>query len=243
MQSDYAIRYRELYRNHWWWRAREVAILEQIRQLGFLPDGSQTMLDVGCGDGLLFDCLEPFGLVCGVEGDATTLDENGRWRHRIFQQPFDESFLPEVRFDLILMLDLLEHLPDPERALRHARRLLKPGGRLLMTVPAFNALWTTHDDLNHHFVRYDRRSFHRLAAAAGVTLEKCSYFFHWTFPVKLLIRLRESLTNVRAAPPAIPANWINRTCYALTRLEQRTLTRLGPPFGSSLLAVGSGAEC
>lgn len=237
MQSDYAQQYRDLYQHHWWWRARERAILDEIRCLGFQEDGSSRILDVGCGDGLLFACLSGFGSVFGVESDETTLAPDSPWRDRIFRQSFDDSFQPSQRFDLILMLDVLEHLPDPAAALEHARSLLTPGGRILITVPALNVLWTTHDDVNHHYIRYDRRSFRTLAKTAGVDLLSLKYFFHWTCPIKLLIRLKEQFVTTSPQPPRIPQRLINRLCLALSCAEQKLATPLQLPFGSSLLAV------
>jgi len=84
--------------------------------------------------------MSGFGSVFGVESDETTLAADSPWRDQIFRQPFDAGFQPRQRFDLILMLDVLEHLPDPAAALEHARSLLTPGGRILITVPALNAL-------------------------------------------------------------------------------------------------------
>jgi 2-polyprenyl-3-methyl-5-hydroxy-6-metoxy-1,4-benzoquinol methylase len=239
MQSDYAQQYRNLYQQHWWWRARERAILGEIRRLGFRETGSLRILDVGCGDGLLFPSLAGFGSVFGVEADETTLAADSPWRPQIYCQPFDAAFQPGQTFDLILMLDVLEHLPEPEAALEHARTLLSPGGRLLMTVPALNALWTTHDDVNHHYIRYDRRSFRSLAAAAGVEVLVLRYFFHWTCPIKLLIRLKERLWKTRPEPPRVPQRLLNQVCLALSCAEQSVAGPLRLPFGSSLLAVAA----
>lgn len=239
MQSDYAQQYRDLYQQHWWWRARERAILSEIHRLGFRENGEAKILDVGCGDGLLFSSLAGFGSVFGVEADETTLAADSPWRRQIFCQPFDRAFQPDQTFDLILMLDVLEHLPDPAAALEHARSLLTPSGRLLITVPALNALWTTHDDVNHHYIRYDRRSFRSLARNAGVELLSLRYFFHWTCPVKLLIRLKEALWKPEPVPPRVPRKLVNQLCLALSCAEQRLITPLQLPFGSSLLAVAT----
>ena len=239
MEKNYAQSYRDLYCNHWWWRAREKAILAEIKRLGFSADGSHSFLDVGCGDGLLFDALEPFGEIHGVEADAETFTGDGKWQDNIYHQRFDQTFQPNRQFDLILMLDLLEHLADPQAALEHAKSLLKPNGKLLMTVPAFQSLWTTHDDLNHHHVRYTRPTFSTLAKHAGIRLHKLRYLYHWTCPLKLAIRMKEKLMQSKAAPPAVPFGILNLACFALSRFEQMTISRIGMPFGSSLLAVGS----
>jgi hypothetical protein len=136
------------------------------------------------------------------------------------------------------MLDVLEHLPDPAAALRHARGLLKPRGIVLTTVPAFNVLWTAHDDLNRHYTRYTKRSFRALAANAGVRLQRMRYLFHWTFPAKLAVRVKEAVIRSEALPPVVPPRPVNQTLAAVTRWEEALLGRLPVPFGSSLLAIG-----
>ena len=167
MRDDYLQRYRELYQQHWWWRAREKLILKTLRTEQ-PPGGWKRILDVGCGDGLLFDELTPLGEVEGVEPSAASVSEKGPHRSRIHTCPFDENFQPGKEFTLILMLDVLEHLADPAAALRRALALLAPAGRLLVTVPAFNALWTNHDLVNEHVTRYTRRTFRELARQAGL---------------------------------------------------------------------------
>ena len=122
--------------------------------------------------------------------------------------------------------------------LQHALSLLEDDGLLLITVPAFRALWTSHDDLNHHQTRYTKRTFARLAEACGLEVLEARYFFHWTCPVKLLIRCKESLLASPPRPTRIPAAAVNRLCFLLSRSEQMILGRLPVPFGSSLLMVG-----
>lgn len=236
MDSNYAAQYRSLYKNHWWWRAREAAVMREVGQL-LAPGGSRNILDVGCGDGLLFDQLANYGHVEGVEVDPLTVAPDGAWRNRIHIGPFDATFQPARRYDLIVMLDVLEHLPEPAAALRHAANLLTDDGVLLITVPAFRALWTSHDDLNRHYTRYTKRSFAALAAASGVPIVRTWYLFQWLFPAKLAVRLKERLVATRSAPPAIPPAWVNTLLTAATRVEQATIGRLPMPFGTSLAAV------
>lgn len=241
MQPEYALRYRELYEKHWWWRAREDLILETLDRL--FPHGAPgPILDVGCGDGLFFDRLERLGPVDGIEMDPTGVTPGGRWAGRIWVQPFDESFEPGRRYALVLMLDVLEHFEDPLRALRRAMGLLAPEGALVLTVPAFRALWTSHDELNRHFTRYTRASLSELAGRAGARVEEARYFFVWTSPLKLAQRLKESVSRARPETPRIPPPWLNRALYRLSRLEHRALGRLPLPFGSSLLAILRGAR-
>lgn len=240
MDADYGARYRALFQRHWWWRARERVILDALRAHQPLA-GWRNVLDVGCGDGLFFDELARLPgvqLVEGVEPAADLVSPDGPHRSRIRVAPFDASFEPGRRYSLIVMLDVLEHLPDPAASLRHALSLLEPNGVFLATVPAFMALWTRHDDLNHHYTRYDKASFQALADAAGLRIDEARYFFHWTALGKVATRLKEALVPGEPASPTVPPAPINRALYVLSRIEARVLGALPVPFGSSLMVVG-----
>jgi 2-polyprenyl-3-methyl-5-hydroxy-6-metoxy-1,4-benzoquinol methylase len=244
MDSDYGARYRELFQRHWWWRARERVILDALR--AHRPAaGWRNVLDVGCGDGLFFDELARLPgvrLVEGVEPAAALVSPDGPHRACIHVAPFDASFDLGRRYSLIVMLDVLEHLPEPAAALRHALSLLEPGGVFLATVPAFMSLWTRHDDLNHHHTRYDKASFRALAAKAGLRIDRSRYFFHWTAAAKIATRVKEALVPGAPASPSVPPAPLNLALYGLSRLEERLLGGVPLPFGSSLLVVGGASD-
>jgi 2-polyprenyl-3-methyl-5-hydroxy-6-metoxy-1,4-benzoquinol methylase len=243
MDAGYGARYRDLFERHWWWRARERVILAALER--HRPArGWRTVLDVGCGDGLFFDTLarlDGVTLVEGVEPAAALVSPDGPHRDRIHVAPFDVSFDLGRRYSLVLMLDVLEHLPDPIAALRHAVSLLEPDGVFVATVPAFMVLWTRHDELNHHYTRYSRSSFAALGRDAGLAMIEARYFFRWTAVAKLLTRVREALVPGAPAPPTVPVRPVNRALHALSRIEERVLGRSALPFGSSLLVVGGRA--
>ncbi len=240
MRSDYGQRYRELYERHWWWRAREAVILDVLRQHR-PPQGWGRILDVGCGDGLFFEPLSQFGEVEGVEAAAELVDLELVRSGRVHICPFDHRFQSGKRYSLILMLDVLEHLSDPEAALGHALSLLEPDGLLLVTVPAFMVLWTNHDVLNAHLARFTKKSFSELAGRAGLRVQSSRYFFSWLFPAKLAARLGQHLFRNQPKLPMIPPRWVNEALYKLSRLEERTLGAWHCPFGSSLMVMGSKA--
>lgn len=236
MQSEYARGYRALYERHWWWRAREVVLLRTLSEV-CPPGGRARILDVGCGDGLFFGHLSAFGEVHGVEPDASLVTRNGPHAARIHLGPFDASYAPAEPFDVVLMLDVLEHLQDAPAAMQQVTRLLRSGGRFVVTVPAFMALWTHHDDINCHFVRYTKSTFAALLEDKPLRVDDWRYFFHWTAVAKWVVHWCERLLPVESAPERVPNPVVNRTLYAISRAEEELIGRLRLPFGSSLLVV------
>jgi hypothetical protein len=113
---------------------------------------------------------------------------------------------------------------------------------MLITVPAFRALWTAHDDYNQHRTRYTKRTMNQLAAEAGVRIVRMQYFFHWTFPVKLAQRVVEAVMPGAPKPASVPPAPINRALYLLSRAEHACAGPLLLPFGSSLLVEAKAAR-
>ena len=197
---------------------------------------TREILDVGCGDGLFFPALSQFGTVNGVESDSDIVDPAGEFSESIHVGLFD-SYQPHKQFHWITMLDVIEHIPDATTALQLAGDLLADDGKILITVPAFNILWTKHDDFNQHQTRYTKRLLKQQTAKAGLKIINMHYFYHWTFAAKLLVRLKEAIVKAPPVSAQVPATWVNKTCQALCQLEQRLITPLHLPFGSSLFAV------
>jgi SAM-dependent methyltransferase len=238
VDPKYGERYRELYQKHWWWRARTDFVLGVLRRLQPRQE-RETILDIGCGDGLFFDRLSQFGDVEGVESCPELVSPDNIYRDLIHVCPFNQDFQPAKRYSLILMLDVLEHFENPVSALRHAVELLSQDGMLLITVPAFMTLWTNHDVLNHHFTRYTKSTFLEVARKSFLEIREARYFYHWTCPMKLGQAFGERVFPTNLEPPRVPPGWINETFYRISKFEQKTLTRLPMPFGSSLMAVGA----
>lgn len=238
MDPEYGERYRHLFENHWWWRARTGLVVDLLRRLQPVT-GWGNILDIGCGDGLFFDELLEFGDVEGVEPCKQLINPTNPFLERIHICPFDQNFRPGKQYSLILMLDVLEHLEDPVAALRHVLELLAPEGRFIATVPAFMTLWTNHDVLNYHFTRYTKSSFRNIAQKAGLHIREQRYVYHWTYPVKLGVRAVERLFCLKPTPAEVPVAPVNKALYWLSRIEQKTVSGWSVPFGSSLIVVGT----
>jgi hypothetical protein len=180
-----------------------------------------------------------FGHVEGVEPTADLLTDNNPHRPQIYVGPFDETFRPGKQYSLILMLDVLEHLQDPRGALQQVSQLLTIGGMFLATVPAFMTLWTNHDVLNYHQTRYTKRTLREVIRDTDLRIREERYLYHWTCPLKLAVAWKERLFRSQPEPPTIPAAGWNELFFQLSRFEQKTLSRVPMPFGSSLLVVAS----
>jgi SAM-dependent methyltransferase len=199
---------------------------------------TNRILDVGCGDGLFFARLREFGEVSGIEADPTLISPDSPHRNRIRIGTFGREFVPPVRYNLILMLDVLEHADDPLAMLRRARESLEANGLVVITVPALPQLWTSHDELNQHQKRYTKRDLLCLLGEAGLQAERCFYFFHWLVLPKLMLRWKEQWIGCRPAPPRIWPRPFNLLLEWLCLLEHPLSFWLPIPFGSSLLVAG-----
>jgi 2-polyprenyl-3-methyl-5-hydroxy-6-metoxy-1,4-benzoquinol methylase len=241
---------------HWWYRGRRRVILAELSRLA-LPPGAR-ILDAGCGSGRTMVDLARYGLVCGIELDpdaaatAAARDSFEVRTGRVEQLPWKEG-----SFDLIACLDVIEHVPDDRLALRELRRVCRPGGRLIVTVPAHPLLWSRHDEQNHHYRRYTRSTLHGAALAAGWELERITSFMSLLLAPAAAVRLAQRQlagrredgghrvggrragdsgrrgTDLDLGPP-----WLNGLLEVPLRAEARWLAgghRL--PFGLSLLGV------
>jgi len=243
MHETYARQYRSLWERHWWWRARQDYVMRWCRRLAGRWEAPE-ILDIGCGDGLLFDELARLGSVWGIEPDGRLLSDDGPWRDRIENVPFDAGYQTRRRYDLVLMLDVLEHIEDDAAALQRTHWLLRPGGWLVLTVPALPLLWSHHDVANQHYRRYTRKGLSKLLRATGFAVWKLDYFFCWPVVPMLVRRLlapgsprgpsEEDSYAVR-----IPPSFINNAMFRLCKIEQAIGRLIRWPLGSSCLAIAS----
>src|ERR1700751_2869955 len=141
--------------HHWWYRGRRRIIRAQLDRLP-LPAGAR-ILDAGCGSGRTLQELADYGEGSGLELNPEAAElARGRGLGEVAIGRLEELPWDDETFDLITCLDVIEHTPDDRVTLRELRRVTRPGGHLLVTVPAYQALWSQHDVDNHHFRRYER---------------------------------------------------------------------------------------
>ena len=149
----------------------------------------------------------------------------------------DLSVFPETNYDLVALLDVLEHVADDKGALAAIRTRLKPGGKLLVTVPANPWMWTAHDAAHHHHRRYTRRQLERELRKAGYAIELLSPFNTILFPLIAAVRAAGKVTGRESADDAMPPKPLNALFQRLFGLESGLIGRIPMPFGVSLVAV------
>jgi len=225
---------------HWWYRGRRRIIGALVRRLG-LPPGTE-ILDAGCGSGRNMVDLARYGTVTGLEiADASVMWARNRGIGEIVQGSITEAPFPDDRFDFAVCLDVIEHIDDELGALRELRRIIRPGGMLLVTVPAYESLWSEHDVINHHKRRYTRASLSEAAARTGWATEWTTYFNGCLLPAaamhRRLSRLRQSVDEPVSDLELTPVH-LNTLLEAPLRLEARVIGRgWRIPAGLSLMAT------
>lgn len=231
-------RFLSVERRHWWFRARREILVRLARQC-LRPGGS--LLDVGCGTGYFLESLQADHATCGVDNsEAAVRMSLARGLAGITRGSAEDlSSVENRRFDLITLLDVLEHLDDDRAAVRNVRGLLSPGGHVLATVPAYQSMWSRHDDLNHHRRRYDRREVSELFQQAGLEPLLAGYFNCILFPLAWLVRKWRRLNHdVGADEFALPPSLINEALYRVFLLEGNWLARRrAMPFGLSVIVL------
>ena len=227
---------------HWWYRGRRRIVREVVASLG-LPPGAQ-ILDAGCGSGRNMVELDDFGQVTGTDVSERALElARERGVGRVELAPLEQMPFEDAGFDLVACLDVVEHVEDDVAALRELRRVTRPDGRLLLTVPAYPRLWSSHDVVNRHFRRYTRRSLEAATREAGWQPERVTSFNSLLLPPAAAYRAVERLLHRDGTPPPVSQldrtpPWMNRTLERLLAAEAATIRRgRAIPAGLSLLGV------
>ncbi|HEX3432972.1 MAG TPA: class I SAM-dependent methyltransferase [Solirubrobacteraceae bacterium] len=240
MDRDYELQTHRAENRHWWYRGRR-SVLERVIADLRLPARAR-ILDAGCGSGRNMVEFARHGEVTGIELSPTSV---GLARERgagdvvegsVLEMPFEAD-----AFDMAASLDVIEHLEDDLQALRELRRVVAPGGSLLVTVPAYQWLWSGHDEINHHHRRYTRRSLQSVGEQAGWQQVRTTYFNSLLLPAAIALRVLDRFNRKTTessldlwVPPA-PVNWLLERPLAI---EAELIGRGGRiPAGLSLLAV------
>lgn len=240
-KTEYEIMYREE-NSHWWYVSLHELILEYVPQ----NNPGQRILDAGCGTGRLLQLLQSRGAAAGCDASDLALHYCAKRGVSAFKYDLSSCSLEPAGFDVITSIDVLYHrgVLDDEAVLRNMYGALKPGGRLILQVPAYEWLRSSHDDAVHTGRRYTRERVIRMLKACGFIVEKATYRVTLLFIPIALVRLARRTVRLNRANPDGASDvkkhsaLINALLLVVMKAENRLLKNISVPFGASVFVVG-----
>jgi SAM-dependent methyltransferase len=234
---------------HWWFATRTWSLLNLLDANVLRRDGD--VLDIGCGAGNMIHHLSRYGRVKGMDVDPRPV-EMAQARGYDVQQgdPTRGTTFPNASFDLVTVLDVIEHVDEDEAIVREAYRVLRPGGILAISTPAFQWLWSYNDVLNGHKHRYTPRELRERVQRAGFRVRRLSFGFFLVFPMSaplILFRNRlgakKQLSSHHFQQDAYQvemehtAPWLNTILRGVGHIEAALVARMNLPIGTSLMVI------
>ena len=234
---------------HWWFRARRAIITDFLKTLNLSSD--TKILDAGSGTGGNLAMLSAFGHVSAMELDEAARElanRRGIVKVQAGELP-DRIPFGEMKFDLVVLFDVLEHIEQDFSALTAIHKQLVPGGKLLLTVPAFEFLWSMHDTMHHHKRRYGLAPLTRQLERAGYRVTFASYINFWLFPLIAAVRMIDRISGGRLigkkpdsnAELSVPHPSVNEFLEKIFASESHLIRKLRLPFGVSIIMLAEKA--
>jgi len=229
MKDEEIERMSEFERNYWWFVGRR-KIIHTILQNEIKKKSDLRILDIGCGTGFTTLSLKKFGDIVGTDGSFSALRHcNKIGLNQVIKS--DSYYLPfaDKTFDMITMLDVLEHIENDLRVLEELNRVLKKDGIIIITVPAYQFLWSQHDVALSHYRRYNIKTLSKVIIKTGFKVIRISYFISFLFPIIAIFRFIKNLnktnsvqrSNLKRLPPIL-----NNTLQRILSIENKTLSKM-----------------
>lgn len=205
MDKNYYRLYFDFERKHWWFKVRNNILMDYVDR--FKPSGNTKLkiLNVGAGTGHTSELLSKIGNVVSVEFDKDCVDfVNKATSLNLIEGSILDLDFPDNNFDIVCAFDVIEHVENDRLAFKEMTRVVKPGGTILISIPAFMSLWSEHDEINHHFRRYTYTKISELSEKIKhIECLYSTYFNSFLFPpiffyrkLSNLIRRKKSVIHV-----------------------------------------------
>jgi len=225
MKNSYENYYREIEEKHPWFLARSNLFLSLMPS-----DKNSSILDFGCGAGSFLKNLRSVGYMdlSGVEVSTNKLSSTSTDDRFVIKET-----IPKRKYDVILMMDVLEHIEDDVAALIKIKSHLRLGGILLLSVPAYQLLWSDHDRMNMHYRRYNRNSLNRVIKEAKL---KTEFITNWNCTFLPIIALSRLINRQSNKELRLNNNFLAKLVYLTLTFENFLLKKTGLPFGLSIIS-------
>ncbi|MHA1279976.1 MAG: class I SAM-dependent methyltransferase [Candidatus Helarchaeota archaeon] len=234
----------EIEKNHYWYVCRRKMIHAILEQILPMNEPKPRILDLGCGSGSMFNTARKHGEYLGIEYDAKAAANCKQKGAQVIIGDGMNIPLKDESFDLIMLLDCLEHVEEDRQILNECYRVLIHEGLILISVPAFRILWTTFDEHSYHIRRYNCSDLIKLLENNDIKTIKVTHLFFYQFPVLLMIALlerfgfkkkdRQSGWRERLKPPPLI---LNKLLILLGQIEVFLTRWVSIPLGSSLIVL------
>ncbi len=235
--------YQKLYNfeNFYWWHIGRKYIIRSLLYKIKLKTNSK-ILDVGCGTGGNMEVLMEFGNVIGIDNSTEAIKFcKKRGLRNIKLKDINDANFPGKSFDLITALDILEHIDDDLAALKKIHHILKEGGYVLISVPAYQFLWSEHDVAVHHKRRYSMKEINNCLLKANFQVIKKTYAITFVAPVVFVYRIIKKIFPVskqhKNSDYVILPVFLNNLFIFFLRIEAFLLKYIDFPFGISIICI------
>ncbi len=253
MRPEYVDKYTQIEKKHWWFKVRRQILKELIEFANIKPSG--VILEIGAGSGLNINSIYPENaVVIGVEPDRNMFSSSKLHSGRQIFEGTAESVcqqFPDTVFDLITMFDVLEHIKNDNKVLCDLSKILHNNGKIIITVPAFQFLWSHFDVINHHYRRYTLIGLKKLLSDCGFKVLKGTYFNFFLFPLIALARIWSRLYQAifRSQDNKTHKFDLEKGCkfadsilYGVFSFETHLLPKVNFPFGVSIAIIAQKKE-
>jgi len=236
--------------SHWWFAGRTRALLTMLDK--WVPGNALAILDVGCGAGNMIHHLSRYGKVLGIDNNPIPLRIAHQRGYDARLAPAEDMPFDDDSFELVTVLDVIEHCDDDTQILSECFRVCTPGGLIAVTVPAFQWLWSSNDVINDHKRRYSASELQAKVAEAGFVVKGMTYnnFFIFPMAAALIVARRRSEREPELATPSTDEDayqvemepappLLNAVLTIVGWLEAAILRFVSFPFGTSIICIAS----
>jgi ubiquinone/menaquinone biosynthesis C-methylase UbiE len=238
MRKDLITQLYEQEKFYWWHRGKRSIVRKNLQT--YRRGKKITILDIGCGTGMLLKELPSDDFVWGLDSSDQALDFCRKRGFSRLKKGMLGKKLPfrNKEIDVILMLDVLEHVGNEQKALEEIARILKPGGLVIITVPAYQSIYSYWDKMLGHYRRYNSGTLNKLFITNNFQKLKLSYFYSFLLPTAIIFRFIKHLFGKNFSSDFVKLPLvIHELLFRLCQFETALISKFPLPFGLSIIGV------